>query len=84
METIKNLKELAPQDLSALERLIGAPLDPARHQAVAVRILPVAPVASESATAGGLPEWCNVLEGFSDEDLEDFDAIVADRPKLSH
>ncbi|HET6881961.1 MAG TPA: hypothetical protein VFI31_17475 [Pirellulales bacterium] len=84
METIKNLSEIAPQDLSALERVIGAPLDPARHQAVVVRVLPVASSTSESHVAGTLPEWCNVLEGFSDEDFEEFDAILANRPKLSH
>ncbi|HVA50123.1 MAG TPA: hypothetical protein VNH11_27405 [Pirellulales bacterium] len=84
METIKNLSDIAPQDLPALERLIGAPLDPLRHQAVVVRVLPVASSMVGSAAAGTLPEWCDVLEGFSDEDLEEFDAILADRPKLSH
>ena len=84
METIKNLSDIAPQDLSALERLIGAPLDPARHQAVAVRVLPVVSSTPTSPAAGTLPDWCNVLEGFSDEDLQEFDAILADRPKLSH
>lgn len=84
METVKNLSEIAPQDLSALERLIGAPLDPLRHQAVAVRVLPIEPGKSEATTPGELPEWCNVLEGFSDEDLKEFDSILADRPKLSH
>lgn len=84
METIKNLSDIAPQDLSALERLIGAPLDPARHQAVIVRVLPLPSSTAASPAAGTLPEWCNVLEGFSDEDLEEFDAILADRPKLSH
>lgn len=84
METIKNLSEIAPQDISALERLIGAPLDPSRHQAVAVRVLPVASPTRASLAVGTLPEWCDVLEGFSDEDLAEFDAILADRPKLSH
>ena len=84
METIKNLSEIAPQDLCALERLIGAPLDPSQHQAVAVRVLPLASPTPESSAGGTLPEWCDVLEGFSDEDLADFDAILEDRPKLSH
>lgn len=84
METIKNLSEIGPQDLSALERLIGAPLDPLRHQAVAVRVLPIEPAKSDAIAPGALPEWCKVLEGFSDEDLEEFDSILADRPKLSH
>jgi len=84
METIKKLSEIAPRDLPALERVIGAPLDPARHEAVAVRVLPVASATTESPAAGALPEWCNVLEGFSDDDLAEFDAILADRPKLSH
>ncbi|HJT35888.1 MAG TPA: hypothetical protein VJ783_27920 [Pirellulales bacterium] len=84
METIKNLSDIAPQDLSVLERLIGAPLDPAQHQAVVVRVLPVASPTPESYAGGTLPEWCNVLDGFSDEDLAEFDAILADRPKLSH
>lgn len=83
METVKNLSEISPQDLSALERVIGAPLDPAQHQAVVVRVLPVASPAPEPYAGGTLPEWCNVLEGFSDEDLAEFDAILADCPKLS-
>lgn len=83
METVKNLSEIEPQDLSALERLIGATLDPLRHQAVVVRVLPIE-TAKADAAPGELPEWCNVLEGFSDEDLKEFDSILADRPKLSH
>lgn len=84
METIKNLSEIAPQDLSALERVIGTRLDPSRHQAVALRVLPVASPTPDSSAAGTLPEWCNVLDGFSDADLAEFDAILADRPNLSH
>jgi hypothetical protein len=54
METIKNLSEIAPQDLPALERVIGAPLDPTRHQAVAVRVLPVVPATTEPPAVGTL------------------------------
>lgn len=84
METLKKLSEIDPKDLPTLERLIGVPLDPSRHEAVVVRVVPVVGVPSDATVAGTLPDWCNVLDGFSDEDLKEFDAILADRPKLSH
>ncbi|HJT36047.1 MAG TPA: hypothetical protein VJ783_28750 [Pirellulales bacterium] len=40
METIKNLSDIAPQDLSALERVIGVSLDPTVHQAVVLMVVP--------------------------------------------
>lgn len=84
METIRNLSDIAPHDLSALERVMGTPLDPALHQAVVLRVVPIASAMPEPPADDTLPEWCSVLDGFSDEDLSEFDAILADRPKLSH
>ena len=76
METVKRLSELQPADVSVIERVFGQNL-PASHDGELVLRVPDAST-RESAEDGDfeIPEYFNVLEGMSDEDLAEFEAIL--------
>ncbi len=93
MDTIiRNVRDIAEADRSALEHVLGQPL--AENQQIVVRIVDAAPAgkaasdrpsrveATDSSTTH-LDDWCNVLEGMSEKDLADFDATLSQRPVLS-
>ncbi|MBI2826601.1 MAG: hypothetical protein HYX69_18160 [Planctomycetia bacterium] len=84
METIKRVRDIDPSDLPAIERAIGQHLDPSRDQALVVRLVTLPAAVPAVPTEATLPEWCNVLEGLSDDELLDFEATLSQRPVLSH
>ena len=83
METIKRVCDLESADRAVLERVFGQPLEPSSD---AVVILKAAEPSPAPAPVGddGIPEWFNVLEGMSDEDLAEFDAILKTPVRLAH
>jgi len=85
METItRNVSDIAAGDLQALEHLIGAPLRPS--QQVIVQVVERGPSASEVLPGAGeakLPDWCNVYEGLSDEEIDELDAALQQRLDLT-
>jgi hypothetical protein len=85
METItRNVSEIPAGDLQALEHLIGAPLRPSQQVIVKV----VERVSSGNDVPAGcgepqLPEWFNVYEGLSDEEIDRLDAAIQQRLDLT-
>jgi hypothetical protein len=75
METIKSLNEIDPQDLSVVERLFGRRLETTTGAVLVLRIPNPLPE-ENGADSNELPDWCNVLEGMSDEDRYEFRAIL--------
>jgi hypothetical protein len=83
METIKRLSDVDPSDLPTVERLFGQRIDSTTGF---VLILKSEDHPSTDIPAGSqdrLPDWCNVLEGMSDEDLADLDAAINEPVRLS-
>jgi hypothetical protein len=72
METIKRVSDLDPQDLPLLERVFGHRLNAVANAELILRV----PETHEDASDQDLPDWCNVLEGLSDEDLAEFKASL--------
>ena len=72
MEAItRNVSDIPVNDLQALEHLIGAPLRPS--QQVIVQVVEKESRGSEIPPQTDdiqLPEWCNVYEGLSDEEID--------------
>jgi hypothetical protein len=67
----RNVSDMAAGDLQALEHLIGAPLRPS--QQVIVQVVEKGPSVNDVPPAAGepkLPDWCNVYEGLSDEEID--------------
>ncbi|MCE9546190.1 MAG: hypothetical protein K8T25_11805 [Planctomycetia bacterium] len=74
MEITKRISQLDPREVELLERLFGQRLDASAEIVLRTRELARAP-ALKSADAE-LPEWFNVLEGLTDEELADFKATL--------
>jgi hypothetical protein len=84
METIKRISDLDPCDRSVVERVFGQRLDRSAESMLILRVNDEP--ASDSPQAGeeGVPAWCNVLDGLSDEDLAEFDATVETPIRLAN
>ncbi len=83
METIKKICDLDPGDRSIVERVFGQPLDASADALLILRVNGES-ASNESQTDDDVPAWCNVLEGMSDKDLADFDAILKMPVQLAH
>jgi len=73
MESIvRNISEIDVADRQALEHVIGQRLGD--HQQVIIQVTTAgeqaAGVPAPPAAGGGPPEWCNVYEGLSDDQIE--------------
>lgn len=83
METItRNVKDIGSDDRRALEHVIGRPL--AENQTIIISVTEVHPKGdTRVATEGKLPDWCNVFEGLSDQEVADIEKIALTRADLS-
>ena len=84
METIvRQVRDIDSDDRHMLERVIGHELE--ENQRVVIQVVtPVSPSpdgAEKQAESqpGRLPEWCNVYEGLTDEQIEDIERVILDR-----
>jgi hypothetical protein len=78
------VRDIAAGDRPALEHVIGQSLR--ENQQIIIQVMTVGDAArgdtsksTPSAAAGGLPEWCNVYEGLSDQDIEEIEQVILDR-----
>ena len=89
METvIRNVDEIDAHDRQALEHVLGKSLT--ENQQLVIRIVnlqvprgtaqtPVLQVANGAPT---LPEWCNVYQGLSDEEVAEMEKTILQRADL--
>ena len=72
METItRNVSDIPAGDIPALEHLIGTSLR--ENQQVIVQVVERSPSVNDVHPDTGeakLPDWCNVYEGLSDEEID--------------
>jgi hypothetical protein len=86
-EIMRNVTEIEPADRQALEHVLGPPLHD--HQMVVVRV--VSTEAPEHSQANGdqdalddaLPDWCDVYEGLSDDEIASIEEIMLTRADLT-
>jgi hypothetical protein len=85
METItRNVSDIPAGDLPALEHLVGSALRPNQQVIVQVIDKEAAPDnAPLDADVPQLPEWFNVYEGLSDEEIDQLDAAIQQRLDLT-
>ena len=90
METvIRNVGEIDAHDREALEHVLGHALR--ENQQLVIRIVnlqvpretakPPAPERADASPA--LPDWCNVYDGLSDDELADMEKTILQRADLS-
>ena len=88
METvIRHVRDIEIRERRVLERVIGQPLKENQKVIIQVVTLGSQPGAEphEQATArpGTLPEWCNVYEGLTEEQLADVEGVILQRANLT-
>jgi hypothetical protein len=85
METVShNVSDLAGSDRTAAERLVGHPLSDEQRIVIQVENPPI--VAQESnvdSDSDKLPEWCNVYEGLTDDQIRDLERAISRRLDLT-
>ena len=76
MERItRNLRDLTADERSTIERLLGHPLRD--DQQVIIQVTSAAGSKPEPLPTGDqLPDWCNVCEGMTDEDIAELDKSI--------
>ncbi len=87
-DVIRNVSEIDSADRQAMEHLLGQPLR--ENQQLIIRVVTVKTerAAAEEPPRGrsggvALPDWCNVYEGLSDEEIADLERTVLTRADLS-
>lgn len=86
MEIItKNVRDISPPDKLALEHVIGQQLT--ENQQVIIQVcsldLRSEPATTETKSAQGLPDWCNVYAGLTDKQIEAVEQTVLQRANLT-
>jgi hypothetical protein len=87
----RNVVDLAQDDRRALEHILGRPLE--GQQSVVIQVVPppvdvraqkapsVQPIDDESLPE--LPEWLNIYEGLSEEEIEQLHNVINQRSRMS-
>lgn len=77
METaIRNVRDLDQTDRSALERVVGHQLRESQQLVIQVMDVAMESPALEAGSGGKLPEWCDVYEGLSDQEIDELDRSI--------
>ena len=86
-KVIRNVSDIDRADRQALEHVLGQSLR--ENQQVVIGIVNL-DITKESATqppprrpsGDGLPDWCNVYEGLTDEEISDLEKLILARADL--
>ncbi len=80
MESVtRNVRDIDGSDRRALEHVLGRQLSD--NERVLIQVVPpggeaaTAAQAADSAPSDQLPDWCNVYEGLSENEIDDLEAI---------
>jgi hypothetical protein len=83
-QIVRNVRDIAADDRPALEHVIGQRLR--ENQQIIIQVMTVAEAApaeaaepTPRAAAAGLPVWCNVYEGLSDQEIQEIERVILDR-----
>lgn len=81
METIiRQVRDLETTERSAIEQLVGHALR--ENQQLVIQVLNVE-LPPEKAAHVSLPDWCNVYEGLSDEQIAAVESMALQRADIS-
>lgn len=84
----RNVWNIDPCDRKVLERVLGQTLREDQQlviHIVNVNVSPEPALASvdQQGSKSQLPDWCNVYEGMSNSEIQDFESIILTRADLS-
>jgi hypothetical protein len=80
---IRNVRDLEEADRRALEHLVGQPLRENQRLVIRVETLgseaPEGTQAAEAAQDDALPDWCNVYEGLTEQEIDELESVILQR-----
>ena len=79
----RNVADIDAADRQALEHVIGRSLSTSQQVVINVVDIPAASAVSEKqppTTPTRLPDWCNVYEGLTDDEVADIEASIIRSP----
>jgi hypothetical protein len=83
---IRKVRDIEESERHMLEHVLGRPLHENQQISVQVVTLGDTPaqtsVADDTGDADALPDWCNVYEGLTAEQIADMESVVLDRANL--
>jgi hypothetical protein len=82
----RNVRDIDRADRDALEHMIGKSLNEDEQvviRVVSVASLPPSEANEPNAAAVRVPEWWNVYEGLSDEEIDRLDQAIRERADFS-
>jgi hypothetical protein len=85
---VRNTADLNRDDRTLLERLLGEQLHDDQQLVIGVvdrqsRREPADETNVSTADVPTLPDWCNVYEGLSDEEIADLERVILQRADLN-
>jgi hypothetical protein len=88
MESVtRNVRDIEGEDRRALEHVLGRHLSD--NDQVIIQVVPPGGATAtgtqmvDSAPSDQLPDWCNVYEGLSEEEIDDLESIIKERANLT-
>jgi hypothetical protein len=84
MDNVKRIADLDPSDVTVVERVFGQSLSGSSAGLLILRLAGDVSSDQPSTDDSEVPAWCNVLEGMSEADLADFDAMLQMPVRLAH
>ena len=76
---VRNVRDIEASDRVALEHVVGAELR--EDQQVIIQVVEtVSPNGEAPAAEGLLPDWCNVYEGLTDEEVDRIQKSIVRTP----
>lgn len=72
-----DVSRLADPQRRALEEMIGQELS--SHQRLVISVVDANPPPTRPAMAAELPDYCNVYDGLSDEEIAELESLILDR-----
>lgn len=82
MEIAKPLADITQADRDVLERLFGHSLEPLENAVVILKTVDAQSGSTGDLDQDGIPKWCNVLEGLTDDQLAEFAAVLREPVRL--
>jgi hypothetical protein len=84
---VRKVRDIGKRERYVLEDLVGRKLRENQQVVIQVETLDPegaqTPEQAETLTEGELPDWCNVYEGLTDNEIADLESVILERANLT-
>jgi hypothetical protein len=87
-KVIRNVRDIDRADRQALEHVLGQSLRENQQVVIGIVNLDMTETSAtemppRNSSGGALPDWCNVYDGLTDEEIADLEKVILTRADLS-